>query len=360
MLHTDHGETTSKGLSAVPTQIHTPAELVAVVPHLLGFEPHDSLVVVPTGSGMPVARVDLPTSVEDAARVAHTLVDAYRDQPGPVVLVAFTADDAAAREALDAVADRGRGVLRVVDSLHVHGDLWTSLTGAGEGLVPAEARSRFAAEAVAAGRVLPAKSRTSIAAQLHGGDVAPVAAQLPAARTHIHALADDEAALMGEESWINARIGRFVGDHIPLSDTEAARMLADMETLPLRDSAWSAMRQAEAQAHVSLWTDLTRRAPEDAKTPAASLLAFAAWLSGDGARAWIALDQIPQQQKHHALAGLVTTALITATPPDIWEQTTGAFHHHTDTAGESSPHGPQHHRDLPPSEPPNPSPRSIR
>ena len=35
-------------------------ELAAVVPHLLGYQPTESLVVVPLRPGPPVARVDLP------------------------------------------------------------------------------------------------------------------------------------------------------------------------------------------------------------------------------------------------------------------------------------------------------------
>lgn len=36
----------------------------------------------------------------------------------------------------------------------------------------------------------------------------------------------------------------------------------------------------------SLWVDMVRRAPDEVRAPAASMAAFASWLSGDGAKAW--------------------------------------------------------------------------
>ena len=53
-----------------------------------------------------------------------------------------------------------------------------------------------------------------------------------------------------------------------------------------RDALWSDMSRDNAASHNALWTDLTRRAPDEVRTPAATMLAFSAWLAGDGAKAW--------------------------------------------------------------------------
>jgi hypothetical protein len=45
--------------------VRTPEELLAAVPHMLGFNPQESIVVVPVTRGLPVARVDLPRNEED-------------------------------------------------------------------------------------------------------------------------------------------------------------------------------------------------------------------------------------------------------------------------------------------------------
>jgi hypothetical protein len=68
----------------VPTQIHTPDELVAVVPHLLGFTPQQSVVVIGAQPRMPTARIDLPNNSEAIAEMADSLIHGYQLHKGPV------------------------------------------------------------------------------------------------------------------------------------------------------------------------------------------------------------------------------------------------------------------------------------
>lgn len=60
------------------------------------------------------------------------------------------------------------------------------------------------------------------------------------------------------------------------------------------------MTRESASSHVAFWTDLTRRAPDEVRAAPASLLAFAGWLSGHGALAWCALDQVPADKPYEA------------------------------------------------------------
>jgi hypothetical protein len=78
------------------------------------------------------------------------------------------------------------------------------------------------------------------------------------------------------------------------------------------------MTRGNAANHVSLWTDLTKRAPAEVRAAPASLLAFGSWLSGHGAMAWCALDQVPRD-KPYALANLVAAAVQTGLHPREWE-----------------------------------------
>lgn len=50
-------------------------------------------------------------------------------------------------------------------------------------------------------------------------------------------------------------------------------MLVAIQTLELRDCAWGTIIRDDARTHCGLWQDLTRRAPESVRTPAAALLA---------------------------------------------------------------------------------------
>ena len=71
--------------------------------------------------------------------------------------------------------------------------------------------------------------------------------------------------------------------------------------------------------HVTLWLDLVRRSPVELRAAPASLLGFAAWLSGRGALAWCAVERAQEAQPGYGLAGLLSTALAGGVPPSAWE-----------------------------------------
>jgi hypothetical protein len=125
--------------------------------------------------------------------------------------------------------------------------------------------------------------------------------------------------LKEESGWIRDAIERFCRDQTPLNDDAAARLLADAELLELRDTtAWGLMSQTDAKTHGALWRDLTRWAPDGVRTPAAALLGFSSWLSGNGAQAWTAVDLIPDPN-NYTLARLTETTLQEAIPPGVWK-----------------------------------------
>ncbi|GAA4730121.1 hypothetical protein GCM10023350_11710 [Nocardioides endophyticus] len=75
--------------------IHSPDELIAVIPHLLGFKPHESIVFVPMRSDLPVARVDLPTTPRDRELVWRSIRDGltrYAKPGASVGIVCITGD----------------------------------------------------------------------------------------------------------------------------------------------------------------------------------------------------------------------------------------------------------------------------
>ena len=57
---------------------------------------------------------------------------------------------------------------------------------------------------------------------------------------------------------------------------------------------------------MDLWRDVVRRAPADLRAAPAALLGFAAWLSGDGALAWCAVECALEAEPDYSLAGLLT------------------------------------------------------
>ena len=88
----------------------------------------------------------------------------------------------------------------------------------------------------------------------------------------------------------------------------------------MRDAAWGGVRRADARTHVELWSGLVRRCPRDLVPHAAAVLAFVAWLAGDGALAWCGVDRAREVEPDHSLARLVADLLEGVVSPDVWEQ----------------------------------------
>lgn len=75
--------------------VRSPDELISVIPHILGFTPRHSLVLVPLSPELPAARVDLPTSAREREQAWDSIGGVYarHARPGAKVgLVSFAAD----------------------------------------------------------------------------------------------------------------------------------------------------------------------------------------------------------------------------------------------------------------------------
>lgn len=140
------------------------------------------------------------------------------------------------------------------------------------------AREYVAAVMAPTGRA-PVASREALGSSLVG-DRTPIAELLPEARkTAGHRASGSEAR------WAAGRLQKFHARGESLTDRDAARLLVALDSIPIRDRLWDDMSPDNAASHVVFWIDLTRRAPDDVRAASASLLAFANWLSGDGAQA---------------------------------------------------------------------------
>ncbi len=99
------------------------------------------------------------------------------------------------------------------------------------------------------------------------------------------------------------------------SDADAAWLSVLLRDLRVRDDAWSRMHPEYRDAHLRLWTDLTRRARPGFVAPAASLLAFVAWQCGNGALANVALDRAQADDPDYSMAQLLREVIDSGAPP---------------------------------------------
>ena len=156
-----------------------------------------------------------------------------------------------------------------------------------------------------------------------------------------------------ERDWALDRLEQFHADGNRLSDVEGARMLVALETISTRDALWEDMSTQNTASHIALWSDLTRRAPDEVRAAPASMLGFASWLRGDGARAWCALDQVPADRPY-SMAAIVASALQNGLHPREWERHQAQMREVASELDESFvPKPPGHHaqRDVPRTQP---------
>ncbi len=75
--------------------VHSPDELIAAIPHVLGFRPTESIVFSPTRSDLPVAHIVLPTTAHERELAWRSISGAFSRNAHPgtsVAIVCISAD----------------------------------------------------------------------------------------------------------------------------------------------------------------------------------------------------------------------------------------------------------------------------
>ena len=321
----------------------SPAALLAVVPHLLGFVPAASLVVIGTGPPRHRIRVtlryDLPDPpgagiAADLAADALGILGAQRLPAavavgyGPEALVTPVAE--ALREAAGSAGIALHDIMRVEN-----GRYWSYLCGneaccpaAG---VPFDASAHPASAALASAGKQVLAGRADVAARV--APLAGIAAEsmrqaTRRAERHVAQL----LAKVGKSSRIGAArrmiaaeglaavgamIARYRSGGRFTTDYEIARITVALRDLRVRDDAWARMDPAHAEAHQRLWIDVVRRAQPGHVAAPAALLAFVAWQAGDGALANVALDRALADDPGYSMALLLRQVIGAGAPPAL-------------------------------------------
>ncbi len=322
------------------------ADIAAALPHLVGFHPHESVLLValggPTGNrvGLTV-RADLPPRAASAAVVRALVRSVATDDPaGVVVAVVSEAPDERAplpggdglaglphRDVVhDAVVALAALDIPVRDTLLVRSGRWWSYDcpepccAPGAGAPLPGGVSALAAASTAAGQVV-ARDRAALEARIAPLD-GPARAAMEAATWR---LVDRRARAARVDADAEARrswdaVLRAVRRCRPpgagrLPDREVARVLWALADVRVRDRALTLALGDDAPAAEVLWTECTRRAPAPLDAAPATLLAVSAWLRGDGAMANVALERALDSRPTYTLARLLADGLAACLPP---------------------------------------------
>lgn len=302
----------------------TPEDLLASVPLVLGFHPDHSLVMLTFGTRDSFhARVDLPTCQREVPAVVRLLLDPVRRHGvRAVVFVVFGPDSPTTRclghRLVSTFPARGVGV---IDVLRAEGGHWFPIAGRrwGPGTAYDLADHPFRAEAVLRG-IVALPSRDALAATIARDPVLVAAVTERLDRRLGRGTEPDQVA---ERAWVESTVVAAAAGRRSVTPGVAARLLLAVREIDVRDVAWLTMSRSAARDHAQLWTTVVRGAPDGLVAAPAALLAFAAWLAGDGALAWCAVERCLADDPGYTMAGLVAQLLNAAVPPSSWQESDG-------------------------------------
>ncbi|MGI8332761.1 DUF4192 domain-containing protein [Actinomadura scrupuli] len=327
-----------------PLVIRSPEEAVSAVPYMLGFHPEDSLVVLGYGGpyGACALRIDLPRSAAGAAEVAgHAAGMLTANEFPAALLVGYGRHDDVAPLLTAARAAMAGHDIEVREVLRVERGRWWSYTCSGPECCPADGApfdirtTVVAAQATVAGQVVLA-DRAELArtvAPLGGAARGSLQQATRRAETRLYRRAADEPDPAGlrdrmiEEGLpLVRRLLERVAD-LPageptarltelLGDDEVAWLGLLLTHVRVRDEAWVRIDPDHAEVHVGLWRHVMRRVERRYVPAPACLLAYAAFMAGDGGLANVALDRAVDADPDYSMALLLRDLMQLGVPPD--------------------------------------------
>ncbi|GGF32449.1 hypothetical protein GCM10011519_02320 [Marmoricola endophyticus] len=299
-------------------------DVIALVPLVLGFHPSESVVMLtfgaPTGSFH--ARVDLPRAPDDVEEVAGLLARAVAANGATtVMLVVCSEDHEDAVLVVDAVGPSlGRAGADLVEAVRIDGRRWWSLREDLPVPHPYDVSTHpFTVQHVLAGEVVR-PDRQAVADSLVRTDEEG-ARRLSYAVQELRAQHRDprlEAAWLRDWLCDRAEQPRDTPER-PVEEDDVARVLALVQADEQREVACLDLTRERARPLCATWTEIVRRAPDGLTAGPSAVLALTAWLAGNGALAWCAIDRVRPGEPGVELARAVARALQQAVPPSSWD-----------------------------------------
>jgi hypothetical protein len=341
-----------------PLKLHHPADVLAAVPFVLGFEPTNSLVAISLRGRRQrvglVMRTDYPSDA-DLELFEHAALNMVthlqRDEARGVILISYPPDSIAAQA--DFRTDEALAILEkaalasdinVREALVVARGRWWSTRCMDQFCCPIEGtlltaldESRVAAEVVMRGGPMPFGSETELIASISHHD--SIIAQCLA-----RAVEDRVAELLvqarNQESHQIRRLQRLRLDECfnlwckSEGDLQLfagqMQLLADVvigiQGIMLRDYALGMHSDENLERAVALWRWLLTLAPVGTIAPIGCLTAATAYETGDGALAQRALDRALADSPDYSLAHLLRRVFTAGFSPKTFAQMRDDLH----------------------------------
>jgi hypothetical protein len=297
-------------------RVSGPAEIVQLVPYILGFHPHESLVMIALRGRRTVvsARYDLDAPIDLATPWCQSASKAGADH---VIALLYT--DGIERQPLPKrtfVADLSQvfedHALEVIDVLAVSDGRWWSYRCANpqccppEG-TPVDATGAVAASAVSEGLVaLPNRESLETELALDEPRMALVDAEIRAFHDPEDQQPNPHIRVMRAQDWAEVRaFVRETRNGVAITNQRAARVLCALLDRSVRDAAIGYLVGRPEDAVRDAWRELTRIAPPLWRAAPATLYAMWCFAEGSGARTNIGVDVALDANPNYALAQIL-------------------------------------------------------
>ena len=329
-------------VSAERISLRSPAALCCAIPHLLGFHPEHSAVLVWLADGgiLLTQRLDLPDHDVpiDAWTTALWSHQGVHHADEVIAVLCVDGTDAGPRnpvlqQAAAAIQERAReSSIAVRDVIVRQADRWWSLMCADvdccppEGqAIPSDLASRVGALFSAdggPGTAPPLESRDDVVATLDRDEqsAAEIASTGILQRIRSRSAASRErwrdSALANMLAWCSSGAGRD-------NPRRSAHLLLAVRDIRVRDTLLWELSRTEPEPLRTACAQLVRllrRAPEGDTAPVASAAALVLWLLGDGVRASAASDRALADDPHYVLAQMLTASITGGLPPAEWRR----------------------------------------
>lgn len=294
-------------------RIRTVDDLVAVIPRLLGFQPHESLtlVVIDGGRLEVTARLDLTACTPSC--LDEQVGPLWLRYPGAAFLVvAYSQDPDAAWAALDAFARVAPPTLDV-SLFHADGRRWFDAPD-GAGRPYDVATSTAVAQAAVAGlAVLP--DREALEASL---DVRATPRQVRRALRAVERRGLDHDGLIREALRLVALADAGAADEVGV--VEASVLALASFDLAFREAAILSTSRANADRRVEVWRRVVQQCVPSCSGYALVLLGLAAWVAGQGALQVMCIERAGDLATDRDWLDFLDQTNRLVLHPDQWEQ----------------------------------------
>lgn len=309
-----------------------PGTLIVALPAVLGFVPENSLVLVSLERGElgAVLRVDL--GQELAGRLGHLVEVAAAAAPEAAIAVIVDEEGAECSMCNEEYRQLCAMLAEVLSEHNIElwaahvvdrvarGGRWHCVDGCGaSGAVDDPSASPLAAAAVLEGRRLYAR-RADLQAVIAVEDPARSAALAglvgEQAETRAAAHRADPAGCSRRDLESAMAAAARVGAGQTLSDAELAALGCALDDGQVRDTLYALAVGVKAGEAEALWAALARALPTPWRVEAVVLLAFSAYVRGDGPLAGVSLEAALRCDPDHRMAGMLDTALQSGLRPE--------------------------------------------